>query len=143
MPNYHYQCNDVNCQHEFKINHSIKDDILKKCPKCNNLTLCTVFYPAHAFVKEEPKTLGLLAERNSQSLGNQGMQEIWAKTEERKQLAKETAYKELTARLPEGAIIPIEKKSEAWYRPDTNGPITDLANLTPEKTRKFIEEGKI
>lgn len=39
MPTYNYKCHDKECNHDFEIRQSIKDDKLKVCPKCNKETL--------------------------------------------------------------------------------------------------------
>jgi len=39
MPEYSYECQNKECEFNFDIIHSIKSDPLKKCPKCNKLTL--------------------------------------------------------------------------------------------------------
>jgi putative FmdB family regulatory protein len=37
MITYNYECKD--CGHKFEARQSIRDDSLKKCPKCKNPTL--------------------------------------------------------------------------------------------------------
>jgi putative FmdB family regulatory protein len=68
MPNYHYRCTE--CEDEFEIHQSIKDAPLEHCQECNCLDgLERVIHAAHLFVKAEPKTVGLLAERNTAKMG--------------------------------------------------------------------------
>ena len=37
MPTYEYEC--LNCGHNFEISHSMSDQPIKKCPKCEKLKL--------------------------------------------------------------------------------------------------------
>ncbi len=69
MPNYHYRCTE--CSHEFEIRQSIKDAPLESCEECNCLDgLERVIHAANIFIKQEPKTVGLLADRNTAKMGH-------------------------------------------------------------------------
>jgi putative FmdB family regulatory protein len=48
MPTYDYVCDA--CEHEFELFQSMKDPILKKCPKCGKLKLRRLFGTGAAIV---------------------------------------------------------------------------------------------
>ena len=48
MPTYEYECDA--CEHHFDEFQSIKDEPLKKCPKCGKLKLLRVFGPGAAVI---------------------------------------------------------------------------------------------
>jgi len=48
MPTYDYVCDA--CQHEFELFQSIKDNAIRKCPKCKRLKLRRLIGPGAAIV---------------------------------------------------------------------------------------------
>jgi putative FmdB family regulatory protein len=48
MPTYDYVCDA--CRHEFEMFQSIKDDAIRKCPKCKRLKLRRLIGPGAAIV---------------------------------------------------------------------------------------------
>lgn len=66
MPTYQYRCDF--CSHEFEIKQKYDDKPKKRCPKCKSHKLYRV-YSAYVAVRNEPKTLGHLADRNTQKMG--------------------------------------------------------------------------
>ena len=48
MPTYDYVCDS--CQHEFELFQSMKDDPIRKCPKCKRLKLRRLFGTGAAVV---------------------------------------------------------------------------------------------
>jgi len=135
MPTYLYRCGNESCCEEFETIRSIKSDYLVTCPKCNRDTLNVVIHAAHAFVRGEPKTIGMLADRNTAAMSNAQKSELYAKQEHDRIAAKRHMNQEIEARLPEGASIPK-------YDPHSVEPIDmSLASLTPKQVKKYVEEG--
>src|SRR3982750_3888985 len=100
MSIYLYRCQDIECSYEFEIFRSIKDDFLIDCPSCHQQTLSVIPFAVSVITKNEPKTIGSLAEQNTNKLGKYGREDLWARTEENKKLAKKVAREELSKKLP-------------------------------------------
>ena len=62
MPVYEYRCL---CMHEFEVEQSIKDKALTCCPVCGQDNLERLISNTLGFCRQEAKTLGQLAERNT------------------------------------------------------------------------------
>lgn len=133
MITYDYFCD--NCEASFEIQQSIKDKTLVKCPKCNKLKLRRVFHvPILTSIKGEPTTLGSLAERNAQKMSK----------EERARRAQEYKTKKKAARgLPFETREPerIPEGYEPFYKKAQTKSSKDVAKMTPEQKKKYIEEG--
>ena len=76
MPNYRYKCKK--CDHLFDVHQSIKDASLSECPQCHNFALERVICAVWTFIRGEPKTVGLFAERRMSKISNEGKSEIRA-----------------------------------------------------------------
>jgi putative FmdB family regulatory protein len=111
---YTYKCYD--CEHQFDTEQSVKDKPLKKCPHCKNLSIERLIYSPMVFVRQEAKTIGQLADRNSKKLGTGEISERDAK---KKETAKNFFDKE---------------------RSDLNKKIS---SMTPEQKDRYIYEGKL
>ena len=48
MPTYNYLCKE--CEHQFEIKHSIKDDPITECPKCCEHSLKRLIYGGSGFI---------------------------------------------------------------------------------------------
>lgn len=97
MIEYRYRC--TNCENEFDVKMSIKDKPLKKCKLCNKKTLERIIFSPQAFVRQEVKTIGQLAERNAKKLGKDEVQERELKNKDQTKEAMKQARKELNAKL--------------------------------------------
>ena len=74
MITYEYECGD--CDNKLEIGQSIKDKPISLCDKCGNYTLSRVISGGITpIVKQEPKTLGQLADRNTKKMGKYELQE--------------------------------------------------------------------
>jgi len=113
MPIYHYRCE--NCGNDFEIRLSIKEDKLKTCESCGEDALDIIIDGPFELAVKEVKTLGQLAEKNAKSMG------------------KEQLQKKMEA---DGSLETIKKKEKMKE-------INKIANLSPEKKRKYIETGKL
>lgn len=129
MANYHYRCNDEECGYEFETFQSIHADSLTHCDECEKETLQRVIYAAAVCTKVEPKTLGHLADRNRDNMGNYEYQEKSEKLAERKRRGKQQVSDEAV------------KLRKDWGRPET----TDrrLGTLTPKQKKKYVEKGEL
>lgn len=141
MPNYDYVCKA--CGFEFETYHGMKDeDFLTTCPECLEATL-TIAYntPPDGFVRGEPKTVGLLADRNRSAMSRQ-------QYEDKVRADKEDYKKKIQARKEMMPLIPGESRPDPSsfeapiWRPGTTKPNMKLANLNKQQTEKYILEGK-
>jgi len=108
------------CQHSFEISKGYHDKLPIKCPKCNKHKLYQDYSISYIAIKQEPKTLGHLAERNNKAMGKD-------------QLEKKRAGSKWKP-----------KKKPTWYNTEGKDLSTELRNVnTKEKKRKYIMEGKI
>tara|TARA_R100000008_G_scaffold85426_2_gene75337 strand:- start:1619 stop:1960 length:342 start_codon:yes stop_codon:yes gene_type:complete len=96
MPTYDFECED--CAYYTEIKQSIDDPSTHICPHCEKPNLKKVFINSpHVFVRGEPKTIGHLADRNTQKMGSYELQEKankdGAKPDKEQINAKETRRK--------------------------------------------------
>jgi len=113
MPNYHYLCE--NCESEFQIEQSIKEDPIQYCSDCKTMSLRRVIH-AVTVIDTTPKTLGSQAEKNAISMG-------------REQVALKEAEN----------VWKKKPKERPWWRPNSDSPV-DLKKI--KNMKKYIEEGK-
>ena len=112
MPIYEYACK--NCNYQEEISHSIKDQLLTVCPKCNINSLYVVPSVPTISVKEV-KTLGQLAEKNAKNMGRYGLEEKIAQD-----------------KLKEKSAAAEDRKF-----------MSKLGNASPEQQQRYIETGKL
>lgn len=124
MVTRHYTCDD--CEFEEEVEQRISEGFFIKCPNCDG-KLSQVYYSPDAYVYNDPKTLQLLAERNSQKMGRQRCEEETAKHKQ-----------EYEDRLASRGIV--KPKGTPFWR--SGKPDLSLANLTPEKRRHYMETGE-
>jgi len=134
MPTYVYQCSFDDCGKQFEIYHSIKSDYITKCPSCLEESLKVVIQAAQIVINE-PRTVGMLADRNTAAMSTSKRSELYEKTKKDKILAKKIMNEELQQRLPKGINL-INQGNE-----DIEPVDLKLASLTPAQTKKYIEEG--
>ena len=141
MPTYHYICSNEECKHDLRVIRSMKDEVLTLCPQCKKESLGMVFYSPQIIIKCDPKTIGALAERNTNSLGQYEREDMWQAKKDVKIMAKKAAQEKLAARLPEGASIamPVNDKTNL----DIDPIIKKLGTSTMDEKIKFIEDGVI
>lgn len=117
MPRYDYKCQNPDCDHSLiDVIQSFYDDAFTKCEKCNQNTLERVLYTPYFTIKNDPTTIGQLAERNSQKMGKIQIDDKYHSDKEAKKQALSEAKKEMRSK--------INKMSEA-------------------KKRRYIEDGEI
>jgi hypothetical protein len=104
----------------FEFTHdSIHDPLKKKCPECGKYELYQDLTGQHTFIYQEPKTLGHLAERNTERAGKYELEK--ARSEMRQK--------------PE--------PNKTWYNKEGKNLAKELSGLnTPEKKKKYIFTGE-
>jgi len=144
VPNYHYRCTNPVCMDEFMTFQSIKTAPLTDCQECksSDYKLEKVLYACTAFVKNEPKTVGLAAERNSQRMGHNEIHERECKLKEQKELAREVAQAEVAAKLPKGASLMTKPKGFDLPE-ETKKIIKKLSKADEKQKTRYIESGVI
>lgn len=128
MPTYEYRCSE--CEHKFEVVQSIKSKPLVDCPECHLLGLERVISGGlGSFMQQDPKTLGHLAERNTNKMGKYELQEKRKYQEESGNAAHAKA-------LEEAGVIKD-------YKPFYGKPTKDISKLkTRAQQQKYILEGK-
>jgi putative FmdB family regulatory protein len=138
---YEYECSE--CDYIFEIKQSIHEDPIKICPECSAESARRVLHPPNLICyTSDVKSLGLLASRNARKMGKQLTEERFRQDKEHSRVAKKAAREQLRQKLPAGATLPEPGGEAPWYRKGTEGPDTSLAKMTPEQTKKYINEGK-
>ena len=66
MPLYEYKCK--NCNHQFEIKHGVNSR-KRKCSVCLKFMLEKLLFAPYIAIKQEPTTVGHLADRNTKKLG--------------------------------------------------------------------------
>jgi len=118
MVNRYYVCD--NCDYHMVVKQNLHAPLKKKCPECGKHTLYQDLTGQHTFVYQEPKTLGHLAQRNTERMGKYDLEERRRKDEFKK-----------------------KKKKPTWYNPEAKELHKELKEInTPEKQHKYIMEGK-
>lgn len=138
MITYHYRCEAEGCAFEYEIRQSIKDEPISLCPECNQNTAQRVIHCGGDFIiKEEPKTLGVLADRNNKKMGKFEKED---KTREIKQKGKKG--RKYLGKLKEGATQ--QERPDPNYKPWWRKEAVDkgLAKLTPKEKHTYILTGK-
>lgn len=133
---YRYKCNY--CQEELEVRQSITEDSLQMCPECGTPNLERVITGgADLIIQQEPKTLGVLADRNHKKNGR-----FWREDKEQEARQSRKKAKKFVGKLKEGAS-PLKRdvNYKPWWRPKEN-LTTELANLTPEQKKKYIQTGR-
>lgn len=117
MVTRYYICDE--CDYHFVTEQKIHAPLKKKCPECGKKKLYQDLTGQHSFVYQEPKTLGHLAERNTERAGKY----------------------ELEAERAKHKKIKSEGKPK-WYNPDKVDLTKALGDLTPEKQADYIMKGE-
>ena len=114
MNRYDYVCQK--CSHELRdVLQSIKDPPKKKCPECGKRGLKRVLYGGLLVsVKQDPTTIGQLADKNASKMGSYQKSEI----EEKK------------------------KKSEPATDKDAPATRVDINKMSEKQKHRYIMEGK-
>lgn len=136
MITYEYEC--TNCDVNFDVMQSIKDDAYTVCPKCNKDTIHRILHsPLHIQIKGEPTTIGQLAERNAKNMSKEQMdkvQAIWKTKKTINRVPEEYRPKS----LPNTKIQDIPK----WLEESRTKSTKDVIRMTPEQTKKYVQTGE-
>jgi putative FmdB family regulatory protein len=109
------------CKYSFEIQQSIHDQPISTCPQCHRNSLFRVIQSIAILCKQEPKTLGHHAHRNSSKMGK---------------IEYEDKLKNYYEKHPSKA-----PKELPWWAKDSKKIDTSLANLTPQQQKTYIETG--
>jgi putative FmdB family regulatory protein len=134
MITYEYECSD--CDNKLEIGQSIKDKPISLCNKCGNNTLSRVISGGISpIVKQEPKTLGQLADRNTKKMGKYELQE--------KRINHKKSEKNARIRaIEESGGTHIDKNS-VEHNPIYGKPDYDKINkMNITQQERFIKQGK-
>ena len=119
MAKYDMRCEA--CDFTFELEKKIADDFPKKCPECKKNKLYQDYSVPYFAIRQDPKTLGHLAERNSEKMGKYLLED---KRAHNKRIKKEG-----------GA---------SWYNPDKKDLPKELSSLnTVEKKQNYIMGGEV
>jgi len=124
MSIYVFKCEE--CDHHLEVEQSIKKPTpnRKKCPNCKNNKLSRVLFTPHVYNKpsDDNITVGLLADRNTASMSDDQKEFIENKN----------------------STGPKKKKSPKgknfWDTSEKN--LQNIASMTPEKKKKYIDTGE-
>ncbi|MEY4334820.1 MAG: Zinc ribbon domain [Bacteroidota bacterium] len=98
MPTYDYECS--NCGHKIvDFYQSINSEAITYCNECKQNTLERLIFSPYIAVKGEAKTIGQLAERNSNKFGKSQVEDKINKDKESKQQALKEAKKEIRSKI--------------------------------------------
>lgn len=122
MPVYEYEC-EV-CEHLFEVTRSMKEPSLTECPECGFDSLRQVLYPPTI---HNPQTLGTIAERNTDRMGQYERQE---KARDRHMVLPAGA---------ESAKTPSTGK-RPWWRPHRDKPDPKLAREATDAWKKHVKK---
>lgn len=138
MITYEYECQNEECGFSLEIRQSIHDKALVKCPVCKKNKLERLIFATYGFVRQDPTTLGQLAERNMKRMGKEGLESARRKQAAEQESSRQAALVELEKTLPAGAKIKPKQEHKPWYGklPET------LQKATPQKLNRYIKEGK-
>lgn len=137
MITYEYECGC--CHHKFEIQQSIKDNPLKKCDACGQHMLERLMFGGQAgFVRQEAKTVGQLADRNSKKMGNYEKQDKAANHKAAEKAAKRRLREEAAAKLG-GTIehVPDNLPDPIYGKVDHK----KLSKMTPKQIDNYILKG--
>lgn len=116
--NRYYICDA--CDHHFMISQERDEPLKKRCPACKKNKLYQDLTGQHTMVYQEPKTLGHLAERNTERAGKYELENARNKPNKIKKSGKPT-----------------------WYNPDAQNLPKTLSDLdTVKKKQKYIMTGE-
>jgi putative FmdB family regulatory protein len=129
MPDYEYICD--NCGDNFEIFQKMSENPKKKCKKCNKYTLRRIFHAPILAKNNEPKTLGSLAERNSNKFSDDYKLKLYN---------QHRAQKRRELKLPDGAIRQEHSNENPLFEGSSKTP-EEISRMTPTQKKNYIETG--
>jgi len=130
MVTRHYKCQY--CEYEELVEQRMSNDYFTQCPHCEN-PIGQIYYVPTTYVYNDPKTIGLMADRNNKAMGRQKYEETLA---EHKQAQADKIANRLGKEKGE-----VKKPAVPFWRNSDKVDIS-LATMTPEKKRHYIETGE-
>jgi putative FmdB family regulatory protein len=135
MPTYLYKCQS--CGIELEEYQRVADDPLEKCPACKKNKLKRMITAPILTLTSEPKTVGMLAEKNARSISS----------DQRKKMLEEYKTKKIINRFPEGSINGTPMKREEgeipdWMKQSRTKKTNEVAKMSNDKIQKYINTGE-
>ena len=122
MPIYVFKCGE--CDHELEVEQSISKPTpnRKKCPNCGKNKLEKLLFAPHVYNKpgDDNISIGLLSDRNGESLTNEQKKEI-----DDKNGVKRTGK---------------NNKKQFWETSEKD--MKKISSMTPKQKKKYIETGE-
>jgi putative FmdB family regulatory protein len=122
MPTYVFKCQE--CDYELEVEQSIKKPTpnRKKCPECGKNKLERLLFAPHVYNKpgDDKITLGLLSDRNASRFSQDQKEALDKKNGVKRKKRKE--------------------KKQFWESSDKE--MKQIANMTPQQKKKYIETGE-
>jgi putative FmdB family regulatory protein len=131
MPTYDYEC-EV-CEYQQEEVHSMMDKPPVNCEVCGAPCKKVILVAPGGGVVNT--TLGSLADKNRDSMSED---EFQSKVEE--QRTKKLPGMEVPEGMERTPNKPVREKQ--WYDKHTTKTVQEVAQLTPEKTKEYIVNGK-
>lgn len=129
MPEYTYECQE--CEFQFTVEQKMTARTLRKCPECGKVALERVILSApYAFVRQDPTTVGQLAERNTKKMGREAVEMTERNRAARDDEVRRQNRESLQKRLPKGYELLGSSKDAA----DPNA-------RPPEKVQEAVKSG--
>lgn len=139
MPLYEYRCGG--CATEFEMRHGY-NDTCDACPACDAKGPERLISATYGVVRQDPKTIKHLADRNTQKMGRYEYEARCKEETERKERAKQGLQKELPKGMTRMADDPEFKAApDPWWRGKGEAVDKSLAELTPKEQMNYIWNG--
>lgn len=147
MISRYYICD--NCNYELVILQELHDETrLKKCPECGKHKLYQDLTGQHAFVYQDPKTLGHLASRRTERAGKYELENEHLRQKRAKEAPK-------ILKLKKAGLIPYDAEelpsNKTLINPEGENLTKKLSKILnepnkkikKEKIKKYVREGKV
>lgn len=122
MPTYVFKCEE--CDYQLEVEQSIKKNTpnRKKCPECGKNKLERLLFAPHVYNKpgDDNITLGLLAQRNASRFSEDHKKAIDEKNDVKRK----------------------QKPSKKNFWETSDKEMKNIASMTPEKKKKYIDTGE-
>lgn len=129
MPDYEYICD--NCGHNFEVFQRMSDKPKKKCSQCSKYKLRRVFHVPILAKTNEPKTLGALAEQNSNKFSDDYKLKLYN---------QHRTKKKRVLKLPDGAKRQDRTDNNPIFEGSSKTP-EEISRMTPTQQKNYIETG--
>lgn len=140
--NRYYICDA--CGHSMVVRQELHDEKrLKKCPACKKNKLYQDLTGQHTFVYSEPKTVGHLADRNSERAGKYELED--KRRELKRSFDKPKLEKLKKAGIVKESAEELPEVKNPWFNPEGKNLSKELKPIldNPKKIKKYIKDGRV